>query len=84
MDRSLGEGQILAATELLLHDLEGHGRPGAVFDEGHGAVLEVPLGEMVDELPHEGVDVRVIGGGGQDQLPVAKGVGDGQGHVGPG
>ena len=36
---------------------------------------------MVDELPHEGVDVRVVGGGGEDQLPVAEGVTDGQGHV---
>ena len=84
MDRSLGEGQVLAGGQLLLHDLEGHGGPGAVLDEGHGAVLEVPLGEVVDELPHEGVDVRVIGGGSQHQLPVAEGVGDGQGHIGPG
>ena len=47
-------------------------------------VREVPLREVVDEGPHEGEYLGVVGGGGQDQLPVAECVRDGLGDVAAG
>ena len=70
----VGEGQVLAALEHLAHDLGSQRCPGAVLHQGHGAVLEVPLGQVMDILLHEGEDVGIIGGGGQHQLAVTEGI----------
>ena len=42
------------------------------------------IGEMVDKLLHEGENVHIVGGGGQHQLAVAEGIGDGLRHVAAG
>ena len=84
VDRGVREGQFFAAGEHLLHGLGGHGRPTSVFHERDGAVLEVPLGQMIDEVAHEGEDAGVVGCGGQYQLSVAEGVGYSLGHVAAG
>ena len=80
----VGKGQVLAALEHLAHDLGGQRRPGAVFHQTDGAVLVVPLSQMVDEFLHEGEYVGVIGGGGQHQLAVTEGILHSLGHIGPG
>ena len=84
VDGGLRKGQVLALLQHLAHDLGGQRRPGAVLHQGHGAVAEVPLGQVVDELLHEGEHIGVIGGGGQNQLAVAEGIRHGLGHVAPG
>ena len=64
-DGGVGEGQVLAALEHLAHDLGGQGCPGTVFQQAYGAVLEVPLRQVVDEFLHKGEHIGVIGGGSQ-------------------
>ena len=80
----VGEGQVLAALEHLAHDLGGQRCPGAVLHQSDGAVLVVPLGQVMDEFLHEGEHIGVIGGGSQHQLAVAEGVLHSGGHIGPG
>ena len=53
-DGGVGKGQGLAVLEHLAHDLGGHRCPRTVLDEGNGAVLVVALGQVVDEVLHEG------------------------------
>src|SRR5699024_1645630 len=77
-------GQILGAAQLLGHDPHGGGSPGAVFDEGHGALLVGTLRQLVDEGAHIGEDVGVVGGGSQHQLLIPEGIGNRLGHVGTG
>ncbi len=81
MDGSLGEGQVFAAFQHLFHHLGGLGCPAAVFHQGDGAVLEVSLRQVIDVFPHEGEDVRIVGGGGQNQSAVAEGILHGFRHV---
>ena len=68
----LRKGNVLASLEHTLHHLGRRGCPGAVFDEGHGSLLEVPLRQVIDELTHEGEDLCIVCGGRQDQLVVAE------------
>ena len=81
LDVVLGIGEVLTALQHTLHDLGGQRSPGAVLHEGHGAVGEVTLGEVVDELPHEGENVGVVGSGGQHQLAVTEGILHALGHI---
>ena len=80
----VGEGQVLAALEHLAHDLGSQRCPGAVLHQSDGAVLEIPLGQVVDKLLHEGEDICVISGGSQHQLAVAESIGHSLGHIAPG
>ena len=80
----VGEAQILAALQHPLHDFGGHGSPGAVLDEGHSALLEVPLGQVLDEVPHEGEDPGVVGGGRQNDAPILEGLLYALRHILPG
>ena len=80
-DRSVDIGQVLAALQHSLHHLQGLRRPGAVLDKGDGAVLVVPLSQVLDEAAHERENIRIVGGRRQDQLAVAESVLHGLSHV---
>ena len=77
LDVGVGEAQVFAAGQQLAHDAGGLGCPHAAFHAGDGAVLEVVLGEVLDEFPHEGENIPHVGGGCQHQPVVAEGVGHG-------
>ena len=83
-DGGFRKGQVLALGKHILHDLGSQGGPGAVLHQGHRAVAEVPLGQVVDIFLHEGVHVRVVGRRGQHQLVVAEGIRHSQSHISPG
>ena len=70
-------GQVLAALKHFGHDLGGHRRPGAVLNKGHRAVLVVALGQVMEELLHEGEYIGVVGRRGQYQLAEAECLRDG-------
>ena len=72
LNSCLGKGQVLAVFQHLLHELTGNGSPGTVLNESYGAVLIAALGQVVDELLHEGEHVAVVGGGSQYQLTVTE------------
>ena len=72
--------RIYEVFALLQHGLHGLGRerrPGTVLYRGDLPLLEVPLGQVVDELLHEGIDVRVVCGGRQHYPSKAERVGYG-------
>ena len=77
----IGEAQVLALGQDVLHDLRSHGRPGAVFNNTNGAVLVVALGKMVNKLPHKGENICIIGGGGKHKLTVTEGILHRFGHI---
>ena len=84
LDRGVGVGDVLALFQHTSHDLGCHGCPAAVFDQRNRAILKIALGQMVDELAHEGEDVSVVGGGCQHQLAVTEGVRHSLCHVASG
>ena len=61
----------------------GHRCPGSVLDECHLLVGEIPLGKVVDELPHPREDAGVVCGCGQHYLAVAERILHSLGHVAP-
>ena len=59
----------------LLHALSGGGRPGAVFQDGVAAVYQLVGRQIVEKLLHADEHAHIIGGGGQNDVAVLKGVG---------
>ena len=84
LDGGIREGQILGLFEHALHDLRSQRCPGTILNQADGAVLVVPLGQVMDKFLHEGEDVSVVGGGGQNQLAIAEGILHCFGHVAAG
>ena len=80
----VGKGDILGVLEHALHDLGGQRCPGAVLDKADGTVLEIPLGEPMDVIRHEGENIRIIGSGCQNQLAITESILHGLCHVGTG
>ena len=70
----IGKGDVLAADKHVAHHLGGQRRPGAVFHQRHGAVLEVPLSQMMDKGLHKGENICVVGSGSQHQLVIPEGI----------
>ena len=81
MDGVLEPVDFLAFAQHFLHDFGSQRRPGTIFDETYGTVLEIVLHQAGNIIVHERIDAGVIGGGGQDQLGVAESVAEGPGHV---
>ena len=63
------------------HDFRSQWRPGTIFDETYGTVLEIVLHQAGNKVIHERIDACVVSGGRQNQLGIAEGVAEGLGHV---
>ena len=72
LDSRICKGQFLAAFQHFLHGFCGHGRPGAVFDQAHDTVLEIPFRQMIDKFTHKRENICVISGRGKNQFPIAE------------
>lgn len=48
-------------VEQFFHEVAGFGSPGAVFNQGKGAVLHVEGGQIHEVVVHDGVDAEVVG-----------------------
>ena len=70
----ISKGDVFGFFKHALHNLGGQGSPGAVFYQGYSAVLEIPVGEVMDKFLHKGENVRVVGSGSQNQLTVTEGI----------
>ena len=66
---------LLAARKHFFHNFCCQRCPGTIFDDAHGAVLEVVLGQTGDIVVHERINACIIGCGSKNQLTVAECVG---------
>ena len=77
---------VFELLELRTHETARRGRPGAVFDQRNGPVLEVVVHNVMDQIFHVHEHAGIIGCGEEDQVAGAEALGDDEarmrrGHV---
>ena len=65
-------GDVFELAEQFRHQLARRGCPGAVFDEGHRAVLQVVRGDVKKRRFHVAENARVVRGGSEHQMAAAE------------
>ena len=61
---------ILALAEHTPHQIAGSGCPGAVFQQGNGAVLQIVGHQIAEQSLHADENAGIVGGGREDQMAV--------------
>ena len=83
-DLRRSQHHVLAGGQRFLHQLQAGGRPGAVLDEAHHAVLQVVRNQIMQQVVHRGEDAHVERGRGEHDVADAEGLGQDLGGMGDG
>lgn len=74
-ERLVEDVHVLELGEDAAHELAGRRRPGAVFDQGNGAVLEVMRRDVEQRRLHVAEDAGVVRRGREHEVAAAEGLG---------
>ena len=75
-DRLVEDRAVFQLRELCTHQPARRRRPGAIFNEGDGAVLEVVVDDVVDEIFHVHEHAGVVRRGEEDKVARTEAFGD--------
>ena len=77
----LRKGDVFAGFQLRAHGFGREGSPGTVLHQRYRAILVIVSDQFMDEFPHIREHIRIVSGGGQNQLAIAEGIFHTFGHI---